>query len=101
MGRLYEIFEKFFSNLTEAKNAVSFTVDRSKHNGLERNGICDNPLQMLSMWYVTTSVKQVTCEDSHQRLRKPFPVHPGVPLLRAADKTRNTEHSGTFRNMKN
>ena len=36
---------------------------------------------MLSMWYVTTSVKQVTCEHSHQRLRKPFPVHPGVPLL--------------------
>ena len=31
---------------------------------------------MLSMWYVTTSVN----EHSH-RLRKPFPVHPGVPLL--------------------
>ena len=53
----------------------------SKHNGLERNCICDNPLQMLSMWHVATSVKQVTCEHSHQRLRKLFPVHPGVPLL--------------------
>ena len=29
------------------------------------------------MWYVTTSVN----EHSHQRVRKPFPVHPGVPLL--------------------
>ena len=38
---------------------------------------------MFSIWYVTTSVKQVTCEHSHQCLRKPFPVHPGVPLLYA------------------
>ena len=32
---------------------------------------------MLPMWYVMTSVN----EHSRQRLRKPFPVHLGVPLL--------------------
>ena len=52
-----------------------------KHNGLERNIVFVIILYklMLSMWYVMTSV--TVNEHSHQRLRKPFPVHPGVPLL--------------------
>ena len=43
-----------------------------KHNGLERNIVFVIILYklMLSMWYVTTSVKQITCETEKRMTGK-------------------------------